>query len=254
MVSTMQGLNSLFTALQTAANAFVPDSITKQSAWGSTTGTSSAPTLAERDHRADGPAGQRPLHRHQRGQRRVRRLRPSTVGSLTSTGGLRPVPASPRVRPPRALGGDAGADAVRRRAHLTVTQASGAATLTGQNVLPPAVRSTARTTPSPSTVDGAAAPTSVTLTQGVYTPDELAAEIGRASGGALAGGIDDARQPAGPAPAEGSAASLTVAADNTALGLTDTTTTAVGTDGKSSSTAVASRPVRASPAGETRSP
>ena len=46
MVSSMQGLNSLFTALQTAANAFVPDSITKQSAWGSTTGTSSAPTLA----------------------------------------------------------------------------------------------------------------------------------------------------------------------------------------------------------------
>ena len=46
MVSSMQGLNSLFTALQTAAKAFVPDSITKQSAWGSTTGTSSASTLA----------------------------------------------------------------------------------------------------------------------------------------------------------------------------------------------------------------
>ena len=38
LISSMQGLNSLFTALQTAANAFVPDSITKQSAWGSTTG------------------------------------------------------------------------------------------------------------------------------------------------------------------------------------------------------------------------
>ena len=46
MVSSMQGLNSLFTALQTAARAFVPDSITKLSAWGSTTGTSSASTLA----------------------------------------------------------------------------------------------------------------------------------------------------------------------------------------------------------------
>ena len=42
----MQSLNSLMTALQTAAKAFVPDSITKQSAWGGTTGTSSAPTLA----------------------------------------------------------------------------------------------------------------------------------------------------------------------------------------------------------------
>src|SRR4051794_9739649 len=46
LVSTMQGLNSLMTALQTAAKAFVPDSITKQSAWGSTIGTSSASTLA----------------------------------------------------------------------------------------------------------------------------------------------------------------------------------------------------------------
>jgi len=46
MVSSMQSLNSLFTALQTAAKAFVPDSITQQSAWGSTTATSSASALA----------------------------------------------------------------------------------------------------------------------------------------------------------------------------------------------------------------
>jgi flagellar hook-associated protein 2 len=46
MVSTLQSLNTLITSMQTAANAFVPDSITKQSAWTSTTATSSNSALA----------------------------------------------------------------------------------------------------------------------------------------------------------------------------------------------------------------
>jgi flagellar hook-associated protein 2 len=46
MVSTLQSLNTLMTSLQTAANVFVPDTITKASAWTSTTATSSNSTLA----------------------------------------------------------------------------------------------------------------------------------------------------------------------------------------------------------------
>jgi flagellar hook-associated protein 2 len=46
MVSTLQSLNTLITTMQTSANTFVPDAITKQSAWTSTTATSSNSTLA----------------------------------------------------------------------------------------------------------------------------------------------------------------------------------------------------------------
>ena len=93
LVSSMQGLNSLFTALQTAANAFVPDSITKQSAWGSTTRHLLGVDAGQRDHRADGPAGQRPLHRHQRRQRR----RPSSPPA-PSAHSPAPVATSPFTR------------------------------------------------------------------------------------------------------------------------------------------------------------
>jgi len=46
MVSDLQSLNTLITSMGTAAKAFVPDSITNQSAWTSTTATSSNSTLA----------------------------------------------------------------------------------------------------------------------------------------------------------------------------------------------------------------
>ncbi len=46
MVSTLQQLNTLITALQTAAKAFVPDTITEQSAWTTTTAASSNSALA----------------------------------------------------------------------------------------------------------------------------------------------------------------------------------------------------------------
>ena len=187
MVSTMQGLNSLFTTLQTAANAFVPDSITKQSAWGSTTGTSSAPTLAARDHRSDGPAGQRPLHRHQRGQRRVRRLvrapsarspAPVATGPFPVTKGTAALGLS-SVTPGSTL--SAGAHTI------TVTQASGAATLTGAHVLAarggPRFAEHARLHPHD---DGGSIPDLRHVGAGRPTrPTQLAAEIGRASGGAL---------------------------------------------------------------------
>jgi flagellar hook-associated protein 2 len=46
MVSTLQALNTLITTMQTAAKAFVPDTITKTSAWTSATATSSNGALA----------------------------------------------------------------------------------------------------------------------------------------------------------------------------------------------------------------
>ncbi len=46
MVSTMQALNTLITNMQTAAKALVPDTITGQSAWASTTAISSNSALA----------------------------------------------------------------------------------------------------------------------------------------------------------------------------------------------------------------
>ena len=100
LVSTMQGLNSLFTTLQTAANAFVPDSITKQSAWGSTTGTSSAPTLAGVTTGPTAlPGSARFTVTSVASAASV--VSSGTVGSLTSRW-LRPVHRSPRVPPPSA--------------------------------------------------------------------------------------------------------------------------------------------------------
>jgi len=69
----------------------------------------------------------------------------------------------------------------------------------------------------------ASTPTSVTLTQGVYTPAQLAAEVGRASGGTLAGSLDASGKLIVTTAREGSTASLRLAAANNTLGLTDTT-------------------------------
>ena len=231
LVSSMQSLNSLFTALQTAAKAFVPDSITKQSAWGSTTGTSSASTLASV---TTGPAAQP-------GSARFTVTSVASAGSAVSAktvGALTTPVASGPFLLTKGAGSlglsavDAGADLSTDSHQLTVTQASAAATLTGQNVLPPAVTIDGTNNTVSFYVDGAAVPTSVTLTQGVYSPAQLAAELGRASGGILAGGVDSRGNLTVSSAREGSAASLQLAAPNAALGLADTTTKAVGVDGK----------------------
>jgi flagellar hook-associated protein 2 len=231
LVNTMQGLNSLFTALQTAANVFVPDSITKQSAWGSTTGTSSAPTLAGV---TTGPTAQPGSARFTVNSvaSAGSAVSAKTVGALTS-----PVAAGPFLLTKGASGlglsaVDAGAGLATGSHTVTVTQASAAATLTGQNVLPPAVTIDGTNNTVSFFVDGATTPTSVTLTQGVYSPTQLAVELGRASGGVLAGGVDSRGNLTVSSTREGSSASLQVAAPNPALGLTDTTAKAVGADGK----------------------
>ena len=217
LVSSMQSLNSLFTALQTAAKAFVPDPITKQSAWGSTTGTSSASTLASV---TTGPAAQP-------GSARFTVTSVASAGSAVSAktvGALTTPVASGPFLLTKGAGSlglsavDAGADLSTDSHQLTVTQASAAATLTGQNVLPPAVTIDGTNNTVSFYVDGAAVPTSVTLTQGVYSPAPLAAVRGRASGGILAGGVDSRGNLTVSSAREGSAASLHLAAPNAALG------------------------------------
>ena len=169
LVSSMQSLNSLFTALQTAAKAFVPDSITKQSAWGSTTGTSSASTLASV---TTGPAAQP-------GSARFTVTSVASAGSAVSAktvGALTTPVASGPFLLTKGAGSlglsavDAGADLSTGSHQLTVTQASAAATLTGQNVLPPAVTIDGTNNTVSFYVDGAAAPTSVTLDAGRLQP------------------------------------------------------------------------------------
>ena len=116
MVSSMQGLNSLFTALQTAAKAFVPDSITKQSAWGSTTGTSSASTLAGV---TTGPTAQPGSARFTVTSvaSAASVVSSGTVGSLTSTVATSPFTVTKGAAGIGLSTVTPGLDAVRRRPH-----------------------------------------------------------------------------------------------------------------------------------------
>jgi flagellar hook-associated protein 2 len=222
MVSSMQSLNSLFTALQTAAKAFVPDSITRQSAWGSTTATSSASALATV---TTGPGAQPGSARFvvTSVASAASVVSSGTVGSLTS-----PVATGPFLVTKGA--GAVGLSAVTSGATLaagthqvTVTQGSAGASLTGTSALAPAVTIDGSNNSISFYRDGASAPTSVTLAQGVYTPAQLAAEVGRASGGTLTGSLDASGKLTVTTAREGSTASLQLAAANNTLGLTDTT-------------------------------
>src|SRR4051812_5567617 len=230
LVSSMQGLNSLMTALQTAAKAFVPDSITKQSAWGSTTGTSSAPTLAgvtTEPAALPGSARFNVTSVASAGSSVSAR----TVGTLTTPVASGPFLLSKGAGSIGLSTVDASPGLSAGNHTLTVTQASAPPTLTGQNVLPPAVTIDGSNNTVTFVVDGATVPTSVTLRQGVYSPAQLAAELGRASGGVLAGGVDAQGNLTVSSAREGSAASLELVETNPALGFT-ATANAVGTDGK----------------------
>src|SRR5690242_3636038 len=176
MVSSMQGLNSLFTALQTAARAFVPDSITQQSAWGSTMGTSSAPTLASV---TTGPSAQPGSARFvvTSVASAASVVSSGTVGSLTTPVVTGPVQVTKGAA---ALGLSTvtpGATLAAGTHNLTVTQGSAGASLTGTSALAPAVTIDASNNSLSFYRDGASAPTSITLAQGVYTPAQLAAEL-----------------------------------------------------------------------------
>ena len=188
----------------------------------------------QRDHRADGPAGQRPLHRHQRRQRR----RPSSPPAPSAHSPARSPPArSPSPRVQRASGSRRsrpGATLSAGAHTITVTQASSAATLTGQQRPAahggPAVRRTR--SPSPSTDGTASSTISSRSAQGsLHARRARRRDRPGSPGGALTARIDDGGHLQVSTAREGSAVSLTVDSGNTALGLAASPTPAVGQDG-----------------------
>ncbi len=226
MATVLQGLNATLTGLQTAAKAFIPDTITKASAWTSATAVSSLPGLATTSVGPNALPGTATFT--------VRSV--ATAGASVTSGSVAalntPVSDGPLLlgKGTAALGmaSLASGPQLTTGAHaLVVSQSSAGAALTGSPVAD-SITIDAGTASLSVEVDGT--PTSITLAQGTYSRDQLAAEIGRASGGTLtaSAGPDGALRLA--TTQEGSAATLRVAAANSALGLTDTSTVGTGTD------------------------
>ena len=226
MATVLQALNASLTGLQTAAKAFIPDSITKASAWTSATASSSLPGLASTSVGPNAQPGTATFTVRSVATAGAS-ITSGSVGSLTT-----PVSNGPLLlgKGTAALGMAslaAGAQLTKGAHAIAVTQSSAGASLTGAPLADSITIDAGSATVSLE-VDGT--PTSITLAQGTYSRDQLAAEIGRASGGTLTAG-------AGPDGAlrlattrEGSAASLRLVSPNGALGLGDTATVATGTD------------------------
>ena len=230
MVSTLQSLNSLITSLQTAAKGFVPDAITGKSAWTSTTATSSNTSFATAIPGADALPGSSSFT--------VTNV--ATAGAVVSLGIVSslttPVAAGPFMVSKGAarigLSALAAGATLSSGAHsVEVTQSSSAATLTGSVTLPPAVTIDGTNNSISFYRDGSATATTVSLNMGTYSPAQLAAEVGRASGGAITGSIDLSGRLRVSTDREGSSASLQLSANNATLGLTDSTTVSRGIDG-----------------------
>lgn len=234
LVSTLQSLNALITSMQTAATAFVPDTITKQSAWTSTTATSSNSTLAS----ALTGVGALP------GISSFTVTSVASAGSAVSSGTVGSLDTVVAGGPFMVSRGAArlGLSAIDAGATLTpgahtveVTQSSAGATLTGSVVsdlvaMPPAVTITDMNNIISLNLDGVSK--TITLNAGTYSPIQLEAEILRASGGAIVGSVSSSGSLQLATAREGSSASLQLAGVNTYLGLNDNTALAsYGVDG-----------------------
>jgi len=237
LVSTLQSLNALINSMQAAATAFVPDTITKASAWTSTTASSSNSALAS----VLAGTGALP------GSSTFTVTSVASGGAAVSMGIVGSVTA-PVVGPggpflvtkgaPRVgLSGIDSGPSLSAGAHsVEVTQSSAGATVSGSPVtgfgaLPPAVLIDGSNNTISFYRDGSSVPTTITLNQSTYSPVQLAAEIGRASGGAITSSVDSSNRLQLTTAHEGSNASLQMATANASLGLTDTTTVAQGIDG-----------------------
>ncbi len=237
MVSTLQSLNSLVTSMLTAAKGFVPDTITKASAWTSTTATSSNSSLASA---LSGPAalpGSASFTVTSVAAANVL-VSTGTVGSLTAPITADTFSVSQGASRLGLTSLDAGATLSAGAHKVEVTQSSAGATMTGTAVsslaaMPPAVTIDGSNNTIKFYRDGSSMATTLTLNPGKYSPVQLAAEIARASGGALNGSVDTSGrlQLTGVGGREGSAATLQIAEANTTLGLTDITTLSHGIDG-----------------------
>ncbi|MBD3785013.1 MAG: hypothetical protein IE926_19035, partial [Micrococcales bacterium] len=226
LIGTLQSLNSTLSSLQDAAKAFLTDAVTRTSAWSSTTSTSSQPGLASVV--SDGTALP--------GSTTFTVTSVASAGSAVSRGTVTSL-STAVTSAPVVIGkglGAIGASALlsgttlAAGAHtVTVTQGSTGATLSG-GTLGPSV--TIDSSSSQLVVDLGAGPTTIDLTAGTYTPGQLAAEVTRASGGSLRASVGDDGSLRLATTREGSAASLRLVSANAALGLSDTATTATGTD------------------------
>jgi flagellar hook-associated protein 2 len=226
MAGIYQALNSTLVALQTAAKAFIPDTVTKVSAWSSTTATSSLPSSVTATTASTALPGSATFV--------VESV--ATAGAAVSSGSVSSLTAAVADGPLvltkglTALGmasAGAGATLASGAHQVVVTQSSAGAQLAGS---PLGDTITVDATTSSLSVDLDGTPTTFTLTQGTYTRDQLAAEVTRASGGALEGTVGSDGALRLTTTHEGSAATLHLGAANAALGLGDTMTTAQGTD------------------------
>jgi flagellar hook-associated protein 2 len=228
LMSVLQTLNLKVGNLTTAARSLVPDAITGQSAWTATTGVSSDTS------RATVTAGSTALAGSLRFTVTSLATAASAVstGSVSSTGtavGSGPVLIAQGVAALGFSGFAPGTTLAAGKHTVEVTQASAAARLDGAT--PPAASTTIPAAGSTLSlfIDGSATATDFTLAAGTYTRDQLAAEITRASAGVVTGSVNSDGTLRLTGTHEGSVASLKLAAANTDLGLSDTTTVANGT-------------------------
>jgi flagellar hook-associated protein 2 len=228
LMSVLQTLNLKVGNLTTAARSLVPDAITGQSAWTATTGVSSDTS------RATVTAGSTALAGSLRFTVTSLATAASAVstGSVSSTGtavGSGPVLIAQGVAALGFSGFEPGTTLAAGKHTVEVTQASAAARLDGAT--PPAASTTIAAAGSTLSlfIDGSATATDFTLAAGTYTRDQLAAEITRASAGVVTGSVNSDGTLRLTGTHEGSVASLKLAAANTDLGLSDTTTVANGT-------------------------
>lgn len=226
MVSTLQSLNTQMLSLRDAAKFFVPDPILKTSGWASTTSASSLPTSVSvvTDGTALPGTTTFTVSSVASAGSAVSR---GTVASTSTAVAAGPVVAAKGLG---ALGASAllAGTTLAAGAHtVKVTQASGGATLSGV----PLGSTVTIGSSAQLVVDIGAGPQTISLAAGTYTPSQLAAEVARAAGGSLAATAGDDGSLRLATTREGSAASLQVVSADPALGLTDTSTTARGTDG-----------------------
>lgn len=226
LAGVYQALNSTLAALQTAAKAFIPDTITRTSAWTSTTAASTLPASVTATPGPSAVPGSATFVVKSVATAGAA-VSSGSVGSLTTAVADGPLLLTRGLSALGMASATRGATVASGAHQVVVTQSSAGAQLSGS---PLADTVTIDASSSSLSVDLDGTPSTFTLTQGTYTRDQLAAEVTRASSGALDAtiGADGALRLA--TTHEGSAASLQLTAANTALGLGDTATTARGTD------------------------
>ncbi|GAA1256482.1 flagellar capping protein FliD [Oryzihumus leptocrescens] len=186
LVSILQGLNSKVSSLQTAAQALIPDSITKASVWQSATATTSDPT------RVTATAGTGAVP----GSIAFTISSLATAGAAVSIGTVGDTSTTKVAAGPVLVGRGGSAiglssmdfantwQSTSATHSVQVKTASAGATVNASGALASTINIVTGSNDTLAYVlDGKA--TSITLAAGSYTPGQLAAEVQRASGNAV---------------------------------------------------------------------